>query len=913
MFINLIYEASVANAPIGFKTALSYAVDLLDATFTNPIKINISVGWGSVNGSSLGPANLGSAVQSTAGLFSYAEIENRLAANTAKSTTDIGVLANLSSTDPTNGAGIMLGRAEAKALGLIGSNSIDGWIGFSSSLPFTYDPNNRAVPGLYDFIGTALHEITHLMGRTTGVGGTGPTFLDLFRYGAPGVRELASGQAAYFSIDGGVTNLNNFNSIGGGDYADWSSSAGSDSFLAFSSAGKLNAMTATDIEVMDALGWNTVPSPVIASITVTGSGIVNGSGDLGVGASMILTVAVNTPISVVGTPTLTLNTGGTAVYSGGSGGSNLTFLYTVQISHNASDLAVSALNLNGGTIRDNFGNDLNLAGATGVNPAGLLQIDGTAPEITSIVISGTSIVGGSGTLTTGASITFAVNFSEIVTVSAGLPSLALNDGQIATYSGGSGTSVLTFSHTVVAGERTDDLSILFLGLNGASITDPAGNPAVLTAAIGYQSPGILRIDTTNHLSIAPLSADKAPNVSSPTAYTFVVTLDHAPQSQQSVDWSVSGSGSHPASAMDFLGGVLPAGTINFLAGETSKTIEIDVSSPILGSVDEGFTVTLMNPSSGLSIDSAASSGSIQHLKVVGYDDAYVALQGQAVSAAQPIGVLANDEGVSTTTALLLNAPSHGVLSLSANGSFNYTADAGFTGVDTFTYRVSSDGGTDDRTATIYTVPINEGVTATLDLLSLTAEEQVAATYVAFFSRGADKVGFEFWVDLFLKSQLAAAPLTLFASLASSFGLSAEARALYPFLANPVSASDSQIGDFLDSVYHNLFNRAGDTAGLIYWTGQIKQTLAAGKFVGDVLLNIIGGAQNNTDGQDITTLMNKVAVGLEYVHLQQELGTSWSFAQDGASSVALIHAVTLDPQTVLIGIKQADLLLKADQS
>jgi hypothetical protein len=79
----------------------------------------------------------------------------------------------------------------------------------------------------------------------------------------------------------------------------------------------------------------------------------------------------------------------------------------------------------------------------------------------------------------------------------------------------------------------------------------------------------------------------------------------------------------------------------------------------------------------------------------------------------------------------------------------------------------------------------------------------------------------------------------------------------------------------------------------------------------VLVNIIGGAQNTPDGQDITTLMNKVAVGLEYVHQQEQLGTSWSFGQDGASATALLHAVTSDPTTVLAGIKQADLLVQAD--
>ena len=46
--------------------------------------------------------------------------------------------------------------------------------------------------------------------------------------------------------------------------------------------------------------------------------------------------------------------------------------------------------------------------------------------------------------------------SEAVTVNTtgGTPTLTLNDGGTATYSGGSGTTALTFSYTVGAGQNT---------------------------------------------------------------------------------------------------------------------------------------------------------------------------------------------------------------------------------------------------------------------------------------------------------------------------------------------------------------------------------------------------------------------------------------------------------------------------
>ena len=61
--------------------------------------------------------------------------------------------------------------------------------------------------------------------------------------------------------------------------------------------------------------------------------------------------------------------------------------------------------------------------------------------------------------------------SEAVTVNTtgGTPTLTLNDGGTATYTGGSGTSALTFSYTVLAGQNTADLMVSAANLNGATI------------------------------------------------------------------------------------------------------------------------------------------------------------------------------------------------------------------------------------------------------------------------------------------------------------------------------------------------------------------------------------------------------------------------------------------------------------
>lgn len=56
-------------------------------------------------------------------------------------------------------------------------------------------------------------------------------------------------------------------------------------------------------------------------------------------------------------------------------------------------------------------------------------------------------------------------------------------------------------------------------------------------------------------------------------------------------WSVVGSGANPASAADFLGNVLPSGSGTFAAGETSKTISINVAAESSVEPDEGFSLT----------------------------------------------------------------------------------------------------------------------------------------------------------------------------------------------------------------------------------------------------------------------------------------------------------------------------------
>jgi len=288
LHINISYDSSVANAPAAFKTTVAAVVQYFESQFTDAVTVNIHVGYGEVDGSSLGSNALGESLTYLSS-FSYAQVKSALAAD-ATSADDAATVASLPSSNPTGGT-MWASTAEAKALGLLSSYSgVDGYVGFASGNLFDYDNSNGVAAGQYDFYGVVAHELTEVMGRALLVGQSiGPSAhgyypLDLFHYSAAGVRDFTGSQAGYFSADNGATNLDNFNTNRGGDYGDWAASAGHDSFLAFSPSGVTDAVTAADLTVMDVIGWDRAaatapPSPPASQADLTLSSVAFDSAD----------------------------------------------------------------------------------------------------------------------------------------------------------------------------------------------------------------------------------------------------------------------------------------------------------------------------------------------------------------------------------------------------------------------------------------------------------------------------------------------------------------------------------------------------------------------------------------------------------------------------------------------------------
>ena len=65
------------------------------------------------------------------------------------------------------------------------------------------------------------------------------------------------------------------------------------------------------------------------------------AGDYDAGKVLTLTLNMSEAVNVTGTPTLTLNDGGTASYVSGSGSSALVFSYTVAAGQNTAALQVT--------------------------------------------------------------------------------------------------------------------------------------------------------------------------------------------------------------------------------------------------------------------------------------------------------------------------------------------------------------------------------------------------------------------------------------------------------------------------------------------------------------------------------------------------------------------------------------------
>ena len=443
----------------------------------------------------------------------------------------------------------------------------------------------------------------------------------------------------------------------------------------------------------DTWTFNFTSTSVSLGPAVTGVTSSTANGTYKVGDTVSLQANFSQAVNVAGTPQLTLETGSTdrtINYVSGSGTSSLTFNYTVQAGDTTADLdyiSTAALTLNGGTIKDASNNNATLtlaspgaANSLGANKA--IVIDGVVPTVSGVTSSTANA-----TYKVGDAVSVQVNFSEAVTVT-GTPQLTLETGttdRTINYASGSGTSSLTFTYTVQAGDTTADLdynATTALALNSGTIKDAAGNNATLTLA----SPGAANSLGANKAIVIDGVVPTVSGVTSSTAnatykvgdavsvqvnFSEAVTVTGTPQltletgtTDRTINYA-SGSGT---SSLTF--------TYTVQAGDTTADLDYNAttalalnSGTIKDAAGNNATLTLASPGS------ANSLGANKNIVVDGLAPSAIALTNNSLSnsasANTAVGTLSSTDatvGDTFTYSLVAGAGSTNNASFAISGS-----------------------------------------------------------------------------------------------------------------------------------------------------------------------------------------------------------------------------------------------------
>lgn len=145
----------------------------------------------------------------------------------------------------------------------------------------------------------------------------------------------------------------------------------------------------------------------------------------------------------------------------------------------------------------------------------------------------------------------------------------------------------------------------------------------------------------------------------------------------------------------------------------------------------------------------------------------------------------------------------------------------------------------------------------LDVSALSFEDRVSAIFVGYYNRAPAVPGRDAFVADFQNGQSPA-------DVARSFVPQQETLDLYPSINNAqISRADAI--QLVTDVFNNLFNRDPSNIGPDnFW---VREVLRDGAEVGQIILNIMSGAQ----GDDLTILQNKIAVGTAYVTAAEAVG------------------------------------------
>jgi hypothetical protein len=199
-----------------------------------------------------------------------------------------------------------------------------------------------------------------------------------------------------------------------------------------------------------------------------------------------------------------------------------------------------------------------------------------------------------------------------------------------TFAPGDTSKTITVS---VAGESTVETDEAF--------TVTLSSPVNATLGTSTAAGTITNDDT--QIALTTLNLTQAEGNSGTTNFVYTLTRTGNLSGTSSVNWAVTGSGANPANAADFVGGVLPSGTVTFAAGDVTKTITVPVAGDSTAEPVESFTLTLSSPA-GAALGTSTAAGTITN------DDSAAAppvIMLVAAGQSNVVGVNASEPGIDT--------------------------------------------------------------------------------------------------------------------------------------------------------------------------------------------------------------------------------------------------------------------------
>lgn len=175
----------------------------------------------------------------------------------------------------------------------------------------------------------------------------------------------------------------------------------------------------------------------------------------------------------------------------------------------------------------------------------------------------------------------------------------------------------------------------------------------------------------------------------------------------------------------------------FGAGWTTIDNELYLSRNASGVIYRIDDYTTINPvavpvlqgSTAASNDGASCPNATSVInELAAADDSYTATQGETLTIPAETGMLNNDTG-DTITVTDFTQPTHGSVTANSDGSFTYTPNDGFSGIDSFTYTITDAFGLTATATVSITVIADPSVAGDTDALAETGQTSTVTLFV----------------------------------------------------------------------------------------------------------------------------------------------------------------------------------------